>query len=99
MLENVYVKKIGRNGMLLEKDNIIYFMSYESLIFEINRNNHDIKLYQNYNYSSTTSKERNKAFYQVGFNEIASISTLRQAINNKQVDINGFKYDIKLEGA
>jgi hypothetical protein len=63
-------------------DNIYIFQSYKSIIAEVDLDKAEIVIYQNYDYSRTTSKYRNKFFEGLGFDEIATTEGLRKAIKD-----------------
>ena len=76
-VQNMTSPKTGRevaNQFIIEDtDNeITVFQSYQSTIIEIDRNNLVITVHENWNYSSTTSKYRNKFMDDEGFYELAN---------------------------
>lgn len=64
------------NQIIVKKDGVTSFVSYDSLIAEIDRNNHEINIGKDYAFSSTTGKYRNQFFNQEGFTEIDSLPAL-----------------------
>lgn len=77
------------NQFVIENDNEVLFQSYQSPIIEINYNEQKIKVYEDYDYSRTTGKYRNKFLDDMGFYELSSLKDLNKALKNNQV-INGF---------
>lgn len=53
-------------------NNITVFQSYRSTIIEIDRNNFVIRVHEDWNYSPTTSKYRNKFMCDEGFYNLAT---------------------------
>ena len=61
----------------------VVFQSYDSTIAEVDRENHTITIYPDYDYSRTTGKHRNIFFGDyVGMWELATLAGLRQAMKN-----------------
>lgn len=77
------------NQFVIENDNEVLFQSYQSSIIEINYNEQKIKVYEDYDYSRTTGKYRNKFLNDMGFYELSNLKDLNKALKNNQI-INGF---------
>ena len=75
------------NQFIIEDGNKVYFQSYKSIIACIDYDNKTITIGNDYNYSVTTGKYRNKFFNDMGFNEIATLAKLEKALKNKMVKI------------
>lgn len=86
------------NQFIIEDDNKVYFQSYNSMIACINYSEKIITIGEDYNYSVTTGKYRNKFFYECGFYEITTLKSLNDAIKKGVIDINGgHPYIIKFD--
>ena len=75
------------NQFIIEDGNKVYFQSYNSMIACIDYNTKTITIGEDYNYSVTTGKYRNKFFDDMGFDEIATLAKLDKALKNKMVKI------------
>ena len=69
------------NQFVITGDRKIVFQSYNSMIAEVDYNNHRITIGRDYDYSNTTGKHRNIFFADyVNLPELATLAGLRQAI-------------------
>ena len=75
------------NQFIIEDGNKIYFQSYNSMIACIDYSTKTITLGRDYNYSKTTGKYRNKFFSEMGFDEIATLKAIENALKNKMLTI------------
>lgn len=65
-MSKISLKQIKTNCVYVELEDKIILFSYESPILEI-KNDHITKIYDDYNYSTTTSKHINQFIDQYGF--------------------------------
>lgn len=72
-VRNMTSPRTGRevaNQFVIENGDVTLFQSYRSPIVEIDRNTRTIRVYEDWNYSRTTSKYRNQFLDEQGFWEI-----------------------------
>lgn len=72
-VENMRSPRTGRevpNQFVIENGDVTLFQSYCSPIVEIDRNTLTIRVYEDWNYSRTTSKYRNQFLDEQGFYEL-----------------------------
>lgn len=72
-VRNMTSPRTGRevvNQFVIENGDVTLFQSYRSPIVEIDRNTRTIRVYEDWNYSRTTSKYRNQFLDEQGFYEL-----------------------------
>ena len=85
------------NQFIIEDGNKVYFQSYNSMIACVDYSTHTITIGNDYNYSVTTGKYRNKFFNDLGLYEIANIKALDKALKIGFVIINNhYRYTYKV---
>lgn len=77
------------NQFIITDGNVYTFQSYESVIAIVDFNNSTITIGSNWNYSTTTSKYRNRFFAGLGLDELSDIVGVREAI--KAGSVAGYK--------
>jgi hypothetical protein len=82
-------RSVANQFVLHNEDNLYIFQSYKSTIAKVDLDLATIDIYRDFDYSTTTSKYRNKFFAQLGFDEIATTKGIKQAIRNGKID--GYK--------
>lgn len=82
------------NQFIISDSMIDIFQSYESIIVKIDRLNHVISIYDDYDYSRTTGKYRNLFFDSMGFYELNTLQKLNNAIKNGCITINNTLYNV-----
>ena len=82
------------NQFIIEDGQKVTFQSYNSTIATIDYKNAIIYIGCDWDYSRTTNKYRNMFFNEFGFYEIASTKEIRKALENKEVYINGRRFEI-----
>jgi len=82
------------NQFIISDSMIDIFQSYDSIIVKIDRLNHIISIYDDYNYSQTTGKYRNLFFNSMGFYELNTLQKLNNAIKNGCITINNTLYTV-----
>lgn len=73
------------NEFIIENGNIYTFQSYNSVIAVVNFDNSTITLGGDWNYSTTTSRYRNKFFETLGLYEMSDTESVREAIKNREI--------------
>ena len=68
------------NQFIIENENVYTFQSYNSVIAVVDFNNSIITLSSDWNYSTTTSRYRNKFFETLGLDELTDTANVREAI-------------------
>lgn len=82
------------NQFIIDCGTMVIFQSYESNIIKIDYQNKTITVYEDYNYSRTTGKYRNKFFTDNGFYELNTLKALEHAIKTGFVKINNTTYTV-----
>lgn len=82
------------NQFIIEDGNKVYFQSYNSMIVCIDYSEKTITIGEDYNYSVTTGKYRNKFFNDEGLYELANIKALEHAIKQGYIIINNHKINV-----
>lgn len=70
------------------------FYSYSSFIIGINNKDKIISIGNDYNYSITTSRYRNKFLHEQGLYQIETLEGLNKAIEQGYIDYNGNSYKV-----
>lgn len=70
------------NQFIIENENVYTFQSYNSIIAIVDFNNSIITLGSDWNYSTTTSRYRNKFFETLGLDEMSNTASVREAIKD-----------------
>lgn len=73
------------NQFVIENGNIYTFQSYNSVIAVVNFDNSTITLGRDWDYSTTTSRYRNKFFETLGLDELSNTENVRKAINDGEI--------------
>ena len=73
------------NQFIIESGNVYTFQSYASVIATVDFDNSIITLGGDWNYSTTTSRYRNKFFETLGLDELTDTASVREAIKNGEV--------------
>lgn len=73
------------NQFIIENGNVYTFQSYNSVIAVVNFDNSTITLGGDWNYSTTTSRYRNKFFETLGLYEMDNTASVRKAIKDGEV--------------
>lgn len=73
------------NQFVIENGNIYTFQSYNSVIAVVNFDNSAITLGRDWDYSTTTSRYRNKFFETLGLDELSNTENVRKAINDGEI--------------
>lgn len=74
------------NQFVISDGNKTTFQSYESPIITIDGDNKVIEIGEDWNYSRTTGRYRNKFMEDEGFAELASTKGLEKAIKDGKID-------------
>lgn len=77
------------NQFIIENGNVYTFQSYNSVIAVVNFDNSTITIGGDWNYSTTTSRYRNRFFAGLGLSELSDIVGVREAI--KAGSVAGYK--------
>lgn len=77
------------NQFIIENGNVYTFQSYASVIAVVDFDNSIITLGYDWNYSTTTSRYRNKFFETLGLDELTDTASVREAI--KAGEVAGYK--------
>lgn len=70
------------NQFIIENGNVYTFQSYDSVVAVVDFDNSTITLGSDWNYSTTTSRYRNKFFEGLGLDELTDTASVREAIKN-----------------
>lgn len=70
------------NQFIITDGNVYTFQSYNSVIAVVDFDNSTITLGGDWNYSTTTSRYRNKFFETLGLDELSDTASVRAAIKN-----------------
>lgn len=73
------------NQFIITNGNVYTFQSYNSVIAIVDFDNSIITLGSDWNYSTTTSRYRNKFFETLGLDEMSDTASVRKAIKNGEV--------------
>lgn len=73
------------NQFIITNGNVYTFQSYNSVIAVVDFDNSIITIGGNWNYSTTTSRYRNKFFETLGLDEMSDTANVREAIRNGEV--------------
>ena len=73
------------NQFMINDGNVYTFQSYNSIIAVVNFDNSTITIGYNWDYSTTTSRYRNKFFETLGLDEMSDTASVREAIKNGSV--------------
>lgn len=73
------------NQFIITDGNVYTFQSYNSVIAVVNFDNSTITIGYNWNYSTTTSRYRNKFFSTLGLDELTDTASVREAIRDGNV--------------
>lgn len=73
------------NQFIIENENVYTFQSYDSIIAIVDFDNSTITLGSDWNYSTTTSRYRNKFFEGLGLDELGDTASVRKAIKSGEV--------------
>lgn len=73
------------NQFIIENGNVYTFQSYNSVIAVVDFDNSIITIGGDWNYSTTTSRYRNKFFETLGLDEMSNTANAREAIRNGEV--------------
>ena len=77
------------NQFIIENENVYTFQSYDSVIAVVDFDNSTITIGYNWDYSTTTSRYRNKFFETLGLDELTDTTSVRTAI--KEGVVAGYK--------
>ena len=83
------------NQFIITDGNVYTFQSYDSAIAVVDFDNSTITIGYNWDYSTTTSRYRNKFFETLGLDELTDTANVRAAIKNGVVA--GYKVVYKEE--
>lgn len=70
------------NQFIIENGNTYTFQSYDSIIATVDFDNSIITFSSDWNYSTTTSRYRNKFFETLGLDELTDTASVRKAIKD-----------------
>jgi hypothetical protein len=73
------------NQFVIENGNVYTFQSYNSVVAVVDFDNSTVTLGSDWNYSTTTSRYRNKFFETLGLDELSDTASIRQAIKDGEV--------------
>lgn len=73
------------NQFTINDGNVYTFQSYNSVVVVVDFDNSTVTLGSDWNYSTTTSRYRNKFFETVGLYEMSNTESVREAIKNGEV--------------
>lgn len=73
------------NQFIIDNGNVYIFQSYDSVIAVVDFDNSTITLGGNWNYSTTTSRYRNRFFEGLGLDELSDTASIREAIKNGNI--------------
>jgi len=90
------VERIGKSGVLISRQQVHTFASYDSLIFVADYPNKKITFYRNWDYSATTISGRNQALVIAGLGGLATTKAVSKAIEEKKFE-NAAGIEFKVE--
>lgn len=70
---------------IITNGNVYTFQSYNSVIAVVDFDNSTITLGDNWNYSTTTSRYRNRFFEMLGLDELTDTASVRKAIQDGEI--------------
>lgn len=73
------------NQFIITDGNVYTFQSYDSVIAVVDFDNSIITIGSNWNYSTTTSRYRNKFFEVLGLDEMSHTESVRKAIQDGEI--------------
>lgn len=73
------------NQFIIENGNVYTFQSYNSVVAVVDFDNSTITIGGDWNYSTTTSRYRNKFFEGLGLDEMSDTASVREAIKNGEI--------------
>ena len=73
------------NQFIIQHGNVYTFQSYNSVIAIVDFDNSIITFGSDWNYSTTTSRYRNRFFEMLGLDELSDTANVRQAIKDREV--------------
>lgn len=73
------------NQFIITEGNVYTFQSYNSVVAIVDFDNSIITIGGDWNYSTTTSRYRNKFFETLGLDEMSDTASAREAIKNGEV--------------
>ena len=73
------------NQFIITDGNVYTFQSYNSVVAVVDFDNSAITLGGDWNYSTTTSRYRNKFFETLGLDEMSDTASIREAIKNGEI--------------
>lgn len=73
------------NQFIITDGNVYTFQSYNSVIAIVDFDNSIITIGNDWDYSTTTSRYRNKFFETLGLDELSDTASMRAAIKNGEV--------------
>lgn len=73
------------NQFIITDGNVYTFQSYNSVIAVVDFDNSTITIGYNWDYSTTTSRYRNKFFETLGLDELTDTASVRKAIKDEEV--------------
>ena len=73
------------NQFIITDGNVYTFQSYDSVVAVVDFDNSTITIGGNWNYSTTTSRYRNKFFETLGLYEMSDTASIREAIKNGEI--------------
>lgn len=82
------------NQIVTEMNDVYTLFSYGSMIVQINFNTMELFIGNDYDYSRTTGKYRNKFLHDKGLYEISNLESLREAIEKGFAMINNTKFNV-----
>lgn len=73
------------NQFIITDGNVYTFQSYNSVVAVVDFDNSTVTLGSNWNYSTTTSRYRNRFFETLGLYEMSNTESVRKAINDGEI--------------
>ena len=73
------------NQFIITDGNVYTFQSYNSVVAVVDFDNSIITLGYDWNYSTTTSRYRNKFFETLGLDEMSDTASIKEAIKNGEI--------------
>lgn len=73
------------NQFIIENENVYTFQSYDSIIATVDFDNSIITFGNDWDYSTATSRYRNKFFETLGLDEMSDTESVKEAIKNGEV--------------
>lgn len=87
----MYIETIKGKTQAVHENGKITLISYSSKILEIDTINKVITFYEDWKYSTTTSRHRNLFFKNIGYLELDSTSKVEEALKRGNITINNIK--------